>query len=119
MASPGISDGEESACSVGDPGSTPGLGDALNKAMAPHSSILTWKIPWTEEPGGLQRCFSRVRLCATPQMAAHQAPPSLGFSRQKHWSGVPFHENKMYLQHPLLSWSLVYPDGAFFCTSTK
>ena len=34
--------------------------------------------------------FSRVRLCATPQMAAHQAPPFLGFSRQKHWSGLPF-----------------------------
>ena len=31
--------------------------------------------------------FSRVRLCATPWMAAHQAPPSLGFSRQEHWSG--------------------------------
>jgi len=29
-------------------------------------------------------------LCATPQMAAHQAPPSLGFSRQEHWSGLPF-----------------------------
>ena len=34
--------------------------------------------------------FSRVRLCATPQTAAHQAPPSLGFSRQEYWSGVPF-----------------------------
>ena len=34
--------------------------------------------------------FSRVRLCATPQMAAHQALPSLGFSRQEHWSGLPF-----------------------------
>ena len=34
--------------------------------------------------------FSRVRLCATPQMAAHQAAPSLGFSRQEHWSGLPF-----------------------------
>ena len=33
--------------------------------------------------------FSRVRLCATPLMAAHQAPPSLGFSRQEHWSGLP------------------------------
>ena len=33
---------------------------------------------------------SRVRLCATPQTAAHQAPPSLGFSRQEHWSGLPF-----------------------------
>ena len=34
--------------------------------------------------------FSRVRLCATPQTAAHQAPPSLGFSSQEHWSGLPF-----------------------------
>ena len=34
--------------------------------------------------------FSRVRLCVTPQTAAHQAPPSLGFSRQEHWSGLPF-----------------------------
>jgi len=34
--------------------------------------------------------FSRVRLCATPQMAAHQAPLSLGFSRQEYWSGLPF-----------------------------
>ena len=30
--------------------------------------------------------FSCVRLCATPKTAAHQAPPSLGFSRQEHWS---------------------------------
>ena len=42
--------------------------------------------------------FSRVRLCATVETAAHQAPLSLGFSRQKHWSGLPFpspmHENE-------------------------
>ena len=34
--------------------------------------------------------FSRVQLCATPDTAAHQAPPSLGFARQEPWSGVPF-----------------------------
>ena len=34
--------------------------------------------------------FSRVRLSATAQMVAHQAPPSLGLSRQEHWSGLPF-----------------------------
>ena len=34
--------------------------------------------------------FSHVQLRATPEMAAHQAPPSLGFSRQEHWSGLPF-----------------------------
>ena len=34
--------------------------------------------------------FSSVRLCVTPETAAHQAPLSLGFSRQEHWSGLPF-----------------------------
>ena len=34
--------------------------------------------------------FSPVQLCATPETAALQAPPSLGFSRQEHWSGLPF-----------------------------
>ena len=37
--------------------------------MATHSSILAWRIPWTEEPGRLQ---------------------SMRFSRQEYWSGVPF-----------------------------
>ena len=37
--------------------------------------------------------FSRVRLCAIPEMAAHQAPPSLGFSRQEHWGGLPSSSN--------------------------
>ena len=34
--------------------------------------------------------ISRVRLCAASQTAAYKAPPSLGFSRQEHWSGLPF-----------------------------
>ena len=34
--------------------------------------------------------LSHVQFCATPQTASHQAPPSLGFSRQEHWSGLPF-----------------------------
>ena len=37
----------------------------------------------------LRRRFSRVRLCATPQTAAHQAPPSMGISRQEYRSGEP------------------------------
>ena len=44
--------------------------------------------------------FSRVRLCATPETAAQQALPSLGFSRHEHWSGLPFpspmHESKKW-----------------------
>ena len=38
----------------------------------------------------LLSCFSCVRLCATPETAAHQAPTSLGFSRQEHCSGLLF-----------------------------
>ena len=34
--------------------------------------------------------FSGVRLCVIPGTAAQQAPPSLGFSRQEHWNGLPF-----------------------------
>ena len=34
--------------------------------------------------------FTRVRLYATLETAAHEAPPSLGFSRKEHWSGLPF-----------------------------
>ena len=51
--------------------------------------------------------FSRVRLCVTPQMAAHQAALSLGFSRQEHWSGLPFpspmHESEVTQLCPGLS----------------
>ena len=113
--------------------------------MTIHSNILCWRIPWTEEPGGLyspaaaaaakslQSCptlcnpidgsppgspvpgflqartlewvaisffnawkwkvkvksVGRVWLLATPWTTAYQAPPSLGFSRQEHWSGLP------------------------------
>ena len=36
--------------------------DPLEKGMATHSSVLTWRIPWTEEPGGLQSMeLQRVR----------------------------------------------------------
>ena len=43
----------ESDCSVGDPGSVPGSGRSPGELMATHSSILAWKIPMMEEPGGL------------------------------------------------------------------
>ena len=51
----GGSDGKESACNVGDLGSIPGgQEEPLEKGMTTDSSILAWRIPWTEEPGGLQ-----------------------------------------------------------------
>ena len=66
-----------------------------NSKKLEQLSILQWMIKQTAEHlyNGillLLSRFSRVRLCATPQTAAHQAPPSLGVSRQEHWSGLPF-----------------------------
>ena len=50
---PGGSEVKASAWNAGDLGSIPGLEDPLEKEMATHSSILAWRIPWREEPGGL------------------------------------------------------------------
>ena len=44
---------------VRDTGSIPGLGRSLEEGMATHSSILAWRISWTEEPGGLQSTGSQ------------------------------------------------------------
>ena len=49
--------------------------------------------------------FSHVRLCATPQTAAHQAPPSLGFSRKEYWSGLPLPSPKDKLESSNLPFS--------------
>ena len=43
-----------SAGGIRDTGSIPGPGQPPGAVMATHSSILTWRIPWTEKPGGLQ-----------------------------------------------------------------
>ena len=51
---PGSSGGKASAYNAGEPVQSLGWEDPLEKEMATHSSILAWKIPWTEEPGRLQ-----------------------------------------------------------------
>ena len=54
-----------------------------------HTSMIKWD--FTEMLLLLLlSCVSRVRLCATPETGAHQAPLSLRFSRQEHWIGWPF-----------------------------
>ena len=60
-----------------------------------HSRRILYQLSYMGSPSSsmlllLLSRFSRVRLCATPETAAHQAPPSLGFSRQEYWSGLPF-----------------------------
>jgi len=62
---PGGASAKESACNAGDPGSSQSLEDPLEEAMKTHSSILACRIPWIEEPSGLQSMGvtkSRTRL---------------------------------------------------------
>ena len=68
----------------------------------------------------LLSCFSRVRLCETLQMAAHQAPPSLGFSRQEYWSGLPCPPPRDLPNSGIKPASLMSPAlaGRFFTTSS-
>ena len=49
-----------------------GLADSLKEGMATHSSILAWKIPWTEEPGGLQSMG--LQRVGHNRATAHMAP---------------------------------------------
>ena len=58
----GVSDCKESASNAGDMGLIPGQEDPVEKGMATHSSILTWRTLWTKKPGRLQPMASqRVR----------------------------------------------------------
>ena len=76
------------------PGSpVPGILQARTLEWVAISFSKAWK--WK----GKVKSLSHVRLLATPWTAAHQAPPSMGFSRQEYWSGVPF---------PSPLWLLIY-----------
>ena len=59
----------------------PQLPYSRNSAGAAHSYVYLGSVQFSS--------VSRVWLFATPWTAAHQAPPSMGFSRQEYWSGVP------------------------------
>ena len=69
---PGGSDSKESAYNAGDQGSIPGLEDPLEESMATHSSILAWRIPWTEGFGRLQSIGSQT--VRTTEVTAHTHP---------------------------------------------
>ena len=56
------------------------------------SNVWKWKVK--------VKLLSRVRLLATPWTAAYQAPPSMGFSRQEYWSGVPLPSLGVYMSVP-------------------
>ena len=65
------------------------------------------------------KSLSRVRLLATPWTAAYQAPPSMGFSRQEYWSGVPL-PSPPFIKSTNKSWSylLMASGGGILGTVT-
>ena len=63
---------------AGDGGSSPGWGRSLEDGKATHSSILAWRTPWTEEPGGLQS-IGKQSQTQLKQLSTHNnvyLPPS-------------------------------------------
>ena len=75
------------------PGSAvPGILQArtLEWAAISFSNVWKWKV----------KLLSHVRLFATPWTAAHQAHPSMGFSRQEYWSGLPFPSLSVEVRKP-------------------
>ena len=85
---PGGSVGKESACNAGDTGSIPGQEDPLEKGMAIHSRILAWRIPWTDEPGGLQSMGSQTVRHDWSDWALIGRTPALLFAHCL-WQGSP------------------------------
>ena len=70
--------GKESACNAGDQLRSLGQEDPLEKGTATHSSILAWRIPWTEEPSGLQSMGSqRVRHNCTTNTTTKCVPKKM------------------------------------------
>ena len=84
------------------PGSpVPGILQARTLEWVAISFSNAWK--WKVKVKSL----SRVRPSVTPWTAAFQAPPSMGFSRQEYWSGVPLPSNKLIVKQLLEKSSLV------------
>ena len=107
-----------------------GWKDPLEEGMTTHSSILAWRIPvdrgaWRATVHGVAKSWtlssvqslSRVRLLATPWTAAYQASPSMGFSRQEYWSGVPLPSPNQYFSPlEIQIKGLRNSDSYTFCT---
>ena len=117
MGFPAHSDDKESACSAGDLGSAPGLGRSLEEGMATQSSILAWRIPWTEQLGGLQSTYSSTLGGSDDKESACSAGdlgsiPGLGRSSRK----------EMATHSHIIAWRITWteePGGLRFRGITK
>ena len=88
--------GKELACQAGDEMRVPSLGweDPLEEKMAIHSSILAWKIPWTDDPAGLQS----IGLQRVGHNLATKPPPPY-IQREREWTNYAVKKShKVYLE---------------------
>ena len=82
------------------PGSPiPGILQARTLEWVAISFSNAWK--WKVK----EKSLSRVQLLETPWTAAYQGPPSMGFSRQEYWSGVPLPSPNIYLYFSIIKWT--------------
>ena len=92
---------------IRDLGSIPGLERFPGGGMATHSSILTWRIAWTEEPGGLRSIGSRVRHDWS-DLAHMHTTDSIGLIRLKIFTPRPFRNDfadHCYRLHEMKGWN--------------
>ena len=129
MGFPGGSDGKASACNAGDRGLIPGSGRSPGEGngnplqyscLGKPMDRGTWWATVTGSQTVKVKSLSRVRLFATLWTVAHQAPLSMGFSRQKYWSGLPF-PSPMDLPNPGIEPMSLALSGRFFyhCATWK
>ena len=108
------------------------VASVMSDSMQPHRVqptrlLCPWDFPGKNTGGGchfLLQCMkvkvkslSCVRPSAAPWSAAHQAPPSMGFSRQEYWSGVPLPSPRRNCRHvySLLGTAAISRHGVFSC----
>ena len=87
--------GKESTCNAGDTGWSLGKEDPLEEEMATHSSILAWRIPWTEKPGRLQSTGSQKSWIQPSDWACTHAQTQLGTTTHKNPKNNP-----QFMCHP-------------------
>ena len=99
-----------------------GQEDPLEEGAATHSSVLAWRIPWAEEPGGLQSAgcresdTERLSTCAQ-RCNKHSEPAAPGtFSVDLRFSGL-HHEEATFINQPPRTFSWQKPDGALLSLS--
>ena len=104
---PGGSDSKEFACNAEDPGSIPGLGRSSEKGTATHFSILAWRVPWTEEPCGLQSMGSQSQT-----QLSHEQIKSSGLLQ----NGLPIFSSLLLISNVFTSLMLVLSCVQLFST---